>query len=366
MNPFGPFRFLYTVYQLGRADRKRFNVGFIAQFREILALHRLNGLEPHEYFEFNLADPSLTWEHKESFLSYNQACALHRELAPEQDRSITTKFLTQRYFEWFDIPMPRTYGLYDPRFGRTADGKPLTNFREFCSFLENLSVDKFVLKPASCAKGEGITVVVGRDGSDFIASCGTRYSAEQLFARCHEGWTSTYSHTSYGLLIQEYVRQHEILHEVNPHSLNCFRAITLLNDRDEVEVLATEVKFGVGDSETDNVSRGGFASRVDDNGILQPAYPENADSTKAIDTHPTTGRLFTGITLPYFPEAVALAKRAQLHLPQLRTLAWDIAITNTGPIIIESNVFWGHTIQIATGKGLITPGLREILNRIRW
>lgn len=366
MNPFGLLRFLHTVYRLGRNDRERYGISFFSQLKEIYALRRLNGLEPYEYCQYRLSDPALSWEAKKAYLSYNQACALHRELSPMQDRAIVTKFLSERYFKWFDIPMPQTYGLFDPRFGRTADGKPLRNFQEFHEFIENLTADKFVFKPVSSAKGEGITIILGREGPLFISADGERYSLEQLFEKCLEGWKSTYSHSSYGLLIQEFVKQHDVLHEINPHSLNTFRVITFINDRGEVEVLATEVKFGVGSSVTDNVSRGGFAARVDEDGVLREAFPENSDSCQPIEKHPTTGLQITGIKLPYFAEGVALAKRAQLHLPQTRTLAWDIAITDKSPVIIEANVFWGHTIQIAIGRGLTTPGLREVLDRIKW
>jgi hypothetical protein len=366
MNPLGAFRLLQTTYRLGRDDRQRFGVGYLSQLKEIYALRRLNGLEPHEYFQYRLSNPALTWEEKKAYLSYNQGCALHRELSPLQDRAITTKFLSERYFDWFGIPMPRTYGLFDPRFGRTAAGKSLRNFQEFREFIENLDADRFVLKPAASAKGSGITVIVGREGSIFISADGERYSLEQLFEKCLEGWKSTLSHTSYGLLIQEFIWQHELLHKINPHSLNTLRVITFINDRGEVEVLAAEVKFGVGSSMTDNVSCGGFAAPVDENGILRKAFPENNDSYQPIEKHPTTGLQIAGIKLPYFAEGVALAKRAQLHIPQNRTLAWDIAITDKGPVIIEANVFWGHTIQIAIGRGLITPGLREVLDRIAW
>ncbi len=366
MNPFGAFRFLHTTYRLGRDDRQRFGVSYLSQLKELYTLRRLNGLEPYEYFQYRLSDPALTWEAKKAYLSYNQACALHRELSPLDDRAITSKFLSERFFDWFDIPMPRTYGIYDPRFGRTADGKSLKNAQEFCEFIKNLEADKFVLKPIASSKGAGITVILGREESVFISAAGERYSPVQLFEKCLEGWKLTYSHTSYGLLIQEFIQQHDVLHKINPHSLNTLRVITFINDRDEVEVLATEVKFGVGSSMTDNVSQGGFAARVDENGILREAFPENSDSYQPIEKHPTSGLQIAGIKLPYFAEGVALAKRAQLHIPQNRTLAWDIAITDKGPVIIEANVFWGHTIQIAIGRGLITPGLREVLDRITW
>ena len=366
MNPLGAFRFLHTTYRLGRTDRQRFGVSYLSQLKEIYALHRLNGLEPYEYFQYRLSDPALTWEEKKAYLSYNQGCALHRELSPLDDRAITSKFLSERFFNWFDIPMPRTYGIYDPRFGRTADGKSLKNAQEFREFIEKLEADKFVLKPIASSKGAGITVILGREGLIFISANGERYSLEELFEKCLEGWKTTYAHTSYGLLIQEYIEQHEILQRIQPHSLNTLRVITFINNREEVEILATMVKFGLGASAVDNFSSGGCAARVDEGGIIRKVVLEDSGSFEHITKHPATNQQIEGIKLPYFDEAVALAVRAQLHIPQLRTLGWDIAITPEGPVIIETNVFWGNVTQALICKGMITPGLREVLNRIDW
>jgi hypothetical protein len=366
MNPVGAFRFLHTTYRLGRDDRQRFGVSYLSQLKELYALRRLNGLEPYEYFQYHLSNPALTWEEKKAYLSYNQGCALHRELSPLEDRAITSKFLSERFFDWFDIPMPRAYGIYDPRFGRTADGKSLKNAQEFREFIEKLEADKFVLKPIASGKGAGITVILGREGSVFISAAGERHSTAQLFEKCLEGWKTTYAHTSYGLLIQEYVEQHEILQRIQPHSLNTLRVITFINDQGEVEILATMVKFGLGTSTVDNFSKGGSAARVDEGGIIQKAILEDSGSYEPIEKHPTTNQQIEGLQLPYFDEAVALAIRAQLHIPQLRTLGWDIAITPKGPVIIETNVFWGNVTQVLIGRGMITRGLREVLNRIDW
>ncbi len=355
-----------TVHRLGQKDRLRYNVGYFTQVREAFALLRLNGLEPYEYVQYGLSDPALTWDEKKAYLSYNQVCALHRELSPPQDEAITSKFLTERFFEWFDIPMPRTYGIYDPRFGRTADGKSLKNAGEFREFIGRLETDRFVLKPIASGKGVGITVIVGREPSAFLSATGERLSPEQLFEKCLEGWKATYARTSYGLLIQEYIEQHETLHRIQPHSLNTIRVVTFINDHDETEILATMVRFALGVGTVDNFSAGGCAARVDEEGIIQKVILEDAGSFEKTSTHPTTNQQVEGVRVPYFRETVALAKLAQSHIPQLRTLGWDIAITPTGPIIIETNVFWSHIIQALIWRGMMTPGVREVLDRIKW
>jgi hypothetical protein len=365
MNPLGVFNFARAVQRLGRSDRRRFGVSYFSQLREVSALRRLNGLEPHEYFLYQLSNPALTWDEKAAYLSYNQGCALHRELSPLSDRAVTEKFITERYFRWFNLPTPRIYGLFDPRFGQAEDGQPLKSADDFKEFICRLPVDKFVLKPAAGAKGYGITVIVGRNGATWTSASGERLSGEQLYQRALEGWEHTTSSTPLGLLIQEYVEQHEVLREIQPGSLNTLRVITFLNDQGEVEILATLIKFAVGSGMVDNVSQGGLAAGVDDHGIIQNAIVENSGSYEPVAIHPSTGRQIAGVEVPFYQEAVDLARRGQMHIPQLRTLGWDIAITSGGPVIIETNVFWGNVTQAIIRRGMITSGLRKVLDRIK-
>jgi hypothetical protein len=47
-----------------------------------------------------------------------------------------------------------------------------------------------------------------------------------------------------------------------------------------------------------------------------------------------------------------MVTEAALVVPQVRTVGWDIAITPSGPIIIEGNSKWNKdTWQIPAGKG---------------
>ena len=60
------------------------------------------------------------------------------------------------------------------------------------------------------------------------------------------------------------------------------------------------------------------------------------------DTHPITGVRFEGFEIPFFNEAVDLCKRAAMVVPQVQYVGWDVAITPSGPVIIEGNSFTGY------------------------
>ncbi len=57
-----------------------------------------------------------------------------------------------------------------------------------------------------------------------------------------------------------------------------------------------------------------------------------------------TGTPIIGFSVPYFKEAVAMCLHAAQKVPQMRFIAWDVAITNDGPCFIEGNSFPSHAV----------------------
>ena len=60
--------------------------------------------------------------------------------------------------------------------------------------------------------------------------------------------------------------------------------------------------------------------------------------------HPMTGKRIPGTQIPYWEEAKAMCLEAMKAVPQVRFVAWDVAITPDGPVFIEGNSFPSHAI----------------------
>jgi hypothetical protein len=58
---------------------------------------------------------------------------------------------------------------------------------------------------------------------------------------------------------------------------------------------------------------------------------------QALASHPDTGVLFSGFAIPRWHDACALAVSAARQFAPIRTVGWDIAITPTGPVVVEGN-----------------------------
>lgn len=143
------------------------------------------------------------------------------------------------------------------------------------------------------------------------------------------------------LILEERVIQHPRLMELCPTSVNTIRIATLLGEKKQGIVYAF-LRIGNG-KVMDNVDCGGMAARVDlSSGTLLTVGADKQGNT--FTQHPITGTPILGFQVPFFQEAKAMCLEASKRIPQMRFIAWDVAITSQGPCFIEGNSFPSHAV----------------------
>ncbi len=142
-------------------------------------------------------------------------------------------------------------------------------------------------------------------------------------------------------ILEEMVVQHPEMARLCPTSVNTCRIATLLGDKRQGIVYAF-LRIGNG-KVMDNVDCGGMAARIDlDSGKLLTVGADKQGNTYT--RHPITGTELIGFTIPYWEEAKAMCMEAAQKVPQMRFVAWDVAITADGPTFIEGNSFPSHAV----------------------
>ena len=142
-------------------------------------------------------------------------------------------------------------------------------------------------------------------------------------------------------ILEEIVIQHPAMASLCPTSVNTCRVATLLGDKKQGIVYAF-LRIGNG-KVMDNVDCGGMAARIDiDSGKLLTVGADKQGNT--FTKHPMTGTPIIGFTIPYWEEAKKMCMEAAQKVPQMRFIAWDVAITANGPTFIEGNSFPSHAI----------------------
>ena len=142
-------------------------------------------------------------------------------------------------------------------------------------------------------------------------------------------------------IIEECVIQHPEMAKLCPTSVNTIRIATLLGDKKEGVVYAF-LRIGNG-KVMDNVDCGGMAARVDlKTGTLLTVGADKAGNT--FTEHPITHTPIIGFVIPHFEKAMEMCMEASKKIPQMRFIAWDVAITEQGPVFIEGNSFPSHAV----------------------
>ena len=156
-------------------------------------------------------------------------------------------------------------------------------------------------------------------------------------------------------LFEETLVQHAALDAIFPRSVNTIRAVTCAAPGAPPVVAGALLRLGVGASAVDNASQGGIFVGIDlETGRLRSLarrlFKQGGD---VHTTHPDTGFRFEGFEIPHFGAALATAVKAATHVPH-PLVGWDLAVTRTGPVLIEGNALPDlATIEMAGGRGLM-------------
>lgn len=156
------------------------------------------------------------------------------------------------------------------------------------------------------------------------------------------------------LIFQDRLIQCEKMNCLNPTSVNTMRTVTIRKDG-EVIVFASEIRIGTTESGiVDNAAAGGILVGVTEDGSLREygiIKPGHSKITR-IKKHPDTGIVFGGFKIPYYQDAMKLVVRAHSALYDVKSIGWDVAFTENGPVLIEGNDNWEITGLQACNGGL--------------
>ena len=186
---------------------------------------------------------------------------------------------------------------------------------------------KVMLKPACDGKGHGISIY--------------EYTTDEEARALHDRLVGA------SMLVEEVLRQHPALNEINPNCINTVRVATYTDRYDEHILLAT-LRTARGVSIVDNFDAGGIHVAVD---LATGKLCSNATDEQMHDypTHPLTGTKLNGFQLPNWDKALDVLHRASREmyaLPGCRYLGWDIAFLENGEIaIVECNWRQGPQAQ---------------------
>jgi hypothetical protein len=358
--------------------------GFIQQAREIMRLKKRNPtLGAADYFAYRLYDPEfLGASPAENFLGWrfqtklSHALNLRTLIMPAWD-----KFSFALVACAFDLPVPRLRAVYMPGPAATSGvaDVALNSLDALGHWLRTQPDWPIFAKPSYGQRGYRRHRFTGYRASDdaLVKRTGEAMPVEHFVNAVVNHPNSSSYVREMGYLFQDALSPHRDIAELLGNETISGVRVVLIQDEHGVEVisalwkLASDTTDGTTDG-TDNGSNGVDNTRGESPGnltgeidietgrlgkVLNGCWPHAEIVTRS----PHTGRSFEGFIVPQWHEVVALCTRAAGVFPLLRIQYWDIAVTDTGPCILELNDVGSVASPQLWGRGLLTDRMRALL-----
>ena len=209
----------------------------------------------------------------------------------------------------------RVYRLYREFYRR--DVVPVRSPRDRAAFLEFAGRHpEFIVKPAD-------------------RSCGAGVRLAETSVQPAEVWFDTLVKSG-KYVAEELVVQHPVTSRLNPTSLNTVRIVTVL-ENGNVRLFHPFLRIGRYGSIVDNGGAGGIIVPVDaETGRLSKTGRD--ETGRWYSEHPDSHVKFADVTLPQWDEAVHLAEKLAAVRPNNRCIGFDLAVTESGWVMIEANI----------------------------
>ncbi len=208
---------------------------------------------------------------------------------------------------------------------------------------------RFIVKPVEGKGGHNVEVYALK-GGDIVSVESGEVISNQSFR--DDG-------TKY--LVEKFIDQHSRVSEVS-QSTNTVRVVTI-KDGKNVRIVGAYMRFGVGKSLVDNLSRGGLAVKAELNdGVLAGLGYDRLGLT--YEFHPDSLVKFDGFIIPLWSSVKDLALIVQSRIDFHKLLGMDIAITDSGPVLIEVNSIYDNIdFEQICGPILRDPEVLEVYSR---
>lgn len=344
-----------TRQRISRAA-EHYGVSTLAVLLRIVKLYLAARFYPLESLANGLANPRKPFESYREYFSREELHDLQVAVNSSHAAMCRDKLLFHVYCRYHELPVPRLYGVLSRNASRTDAGHSLDQEDRMLEFIRDNLPARFIAKPRGGNKGRGIMLM----GTGMEQAGGTEYG--KLRNELNEVARGPEDY----LLEQQLEIHPDIRRLTGTDAISTVRVITFVPFAESPQVIGAILRVIANDSITDNISdfeTGGYsgnllASPDLETGIIDWAITPCRDGVdrELIDAHPRTGEALKGFSIPLWEEVQELVTTAAGCFLPLRAIGWDVAITPTGPVLIEANELFQYS---SYGKQVIS--IREAL-----
>ena len=320
------------VRSRSRAIHAAYGIGTLRQLAGCIAFTASFRVSPDSYFDYRLFDGD-AWQRRSDYLYHDELWSLlawlNAALAPEAAADLSDKRRFHDRASRAGLPIIPILAEFD-------SGSVLRRR----SPIDHPRSDLFS-KFADRWYGEGARVWQRRADGTYAGGRGVALTLAELYDFLRD---LSFEHP---VILQPRLANHPELSAIAGKGLSTVRVVTLRDASGRIEAALACFRMAVGSLVADNFAGGGLASPVRlEDGRLGPAVFKSRPGSFA--SHPDTGALILGRSLPNWPAVTQLAIDGHRAFEPLPSIGWDIAITENGPVIVEGNSEWGvNVVQMA-------------------
>lgn len=332
-----------------------------AQVRDIWRLRFGPGkLRPDEYYYYGLYDDRrFSFADKLQFLGRATQSQIYRACnASEWWFVAHDKLVFYAMLAGQGLPVPQTRALYH-KSRRCGDAARLSQPAALAAWLRTEVGGACFAKPVTGIRSIGVAAIEGyEEAGDRLRFMGGQTLPVDDFVAQLEPYRKD------GYLFQEMLAPHPALAALIGPRVSTVRLIILLED-DAPAILHALWKIPVGDHPADNFWRpGNLLAALDQDGRVTRVVQGIGPDQRELERHPDAGGELKGALFPEWSALTALGLEAATVFPGLRMQAWDIALTDRGPVLVEVNIGGDFNLpQLAHGKGLLDARFKAFLER---
>jgi hypothetical protein len=313
-------------------------------------------LTPEEFIYFRLYEAGKDRDAQRRFVGLKAQDAIFRKTSDQRYWFLAhDKLLCQAFLSGLGHPVPEIRALIAT--GRGFGPVPLLDDKD--SLASFLAAGRFplFLKPVAGMFSLGTISLEGFAPETGLATGfdGASWSAAALLAAAREA--------PGGLMVQDFLEPHPLALAMAGRRLGTLRLIVLV-DEDGPRLHRALWKLPVAPNMADNFwLKGNLLAAIDhETGTIRRVIRGHGPALEAVEHHPDTGARLLDEPVPLWAEALGTTLRAAADIPGICMQAWDVGLTERGPVLVELNVGGDVNLpQLAHDEGLMTDAFARFL-----
>ena len=327
-------KWLYTTAKSCTRFYSPLSFKYYVFFISYLRCYLKGGFYDYEVFQLGLGSFFTPAKRIEQYVGGEKMRQITSILNPLSWNSVSSnKGLFYLICKNFNLPIPELYAIiFKYNLSISYLNSSLLKKDDLIGFIREVLPSEFVIKPELGTYGRYVNVYTKSDRG-INDGCGNILSEKEIVKHIF----SIEKYNSF--IVQERLKNHhDILNLFPSESLHNIRIITLIDSSKSCKILHAHLNIATEENITSQSGSLKASISLNDGNLEYGVFiDKNKGGFKKISEHPETGIKFNEFYLPLWDEILSLAKEAALKFLPLRSCGWDIAITDKGLKILETN-----------------------------